>query len=107
MKEAEIIELADVLTVKLRCEIDHHTAKRIREAVDTKLYQKKPKELVLDFSGVGFMDSSGLGLIIGRAGKAEEIGAVVTVCGLSPVLYRLVRMSGLEKLECITVKGVL
>ncbi len=105
MKEAEIIEVGDILTVKLKCEIDHHTAKTIREGVDLYLYKNKPRELVLDFSGVSFMDSSGIGLIIGRAGKAEEIGAAVTVSGLSPVLYRLVRMSGIEKLKCVTVKS--
>ena len=105
MKEAEIIEVGDILRVKLKCEIDHHTAKTIREEIDFYLYKNKPKELILDFSGVSFMDSSGLGLIIGRAGKAEEIGAVVTVTGLSPVLYKLVRMSGIEKLKCVLIKS--
>lgn len=105
MKEAEITEEKNSLLVKLTCEIDHHTAKRIREEVDRRFDLMKPSELILDFSGVGFMDSSGIGLIIGRAGRAEQSGAVVTVSGLSPALRKLVRMSGVEKLECIKVKG--
>ena len=64
MKEAEIVESRGAVLVKLGCEIDHHSAKRIRERVDRELDLARPHELVLDFSGVGFMDSSGIGLIM-------------------------------------------
>ena len=64
---------------------------------------KKKATLVLDFSGVPFMDSSGLGLIIGRADRAAAIGASVRVVGLLPSLRRLVSLSGLGKLANLTV----
>ena len=103
MKNAKITLEGQTLSVYLLCEIDHHTAKSIRADVDERLMNEKPKILVLDFSKVSFMDSSGIGLILGRASKAEEIGAKVVIKGLSPTQKKLVRMSGMEKLEIISV----
>lgn len=91
------------LTVELCAEIDHHTARRIREKIDAELFLKKPEVLILDFSGVGFMDSSGLGLILGRCSVAEGIGAKVRVSGATAQLMRLIRLSGLEKIKNLTV----
>ena len=56
----------DKLTAVLVGEIDHHTAARLREEIDRKVGQMKPKELKLDFSQITFMDSSGIGLMMGR-----------------------------------------
>ena len=105
MKEDLILtERAGVLTAQIMCDIDHHTAKPMREHMDRMLFERKPQILVLDFSAVGFMDSSGIGLIIGRAEKARAIGAQVSVIGLSPTLMKLVRISGIEKLQNISLK---
>ena len=104
MKEAEIRKEGEKLFVRLCCEIDHHTAKIIREAVDERLIALAPRELVFDFSGVGFMDSSGIGLVLGRVEKAERVDACVKIIGLSPHLRKLVRISGIEKLDRITVQ---
>lgn len=94
----------DKLVAEISCEIDHHTAKEIRQIIDEKLVNKEFKILILDFSRVSFMDSSGIGLILGRAAKAEEVGATVEVVGLSSGLRRLVRMSGMERIPNIRVK---
>ena len=56
----------NTLTIYLKGEIDHHTAREIREAADSLIQLNKPSVLRLDFSGVTFMDSSGIGLIMGR-----------------------------------------
>lgn len=104
MKEAVIERCDGVVRARLRCEIDHHTAKIIREAIDLELERGGVSLLELDFSEVGFMDSSGIGLVIGRAPRAEAIGAKILLTGLSPSLLRLIRMSGVERLECITVR---
>lgn len=92
-----------VLSAKIKCEIDHHTARRMRDKIDEELYANKPELLVLDFSEVRFMDSSGLGLILGRSEKCALIGASVRLSGLSDALYKLVRLSGIEKVRNITV----
>ena len=84
-------------------EIDHHTAVAIRAAIDKAIRETLPSVVCIDFSGVEFMDSSGIGLIIGRVGVAEEIGATVEISGLSDMQRKLVRMAGLEKLSGLTI----
>lgn len=54
------------LTVWLTGELDHHSARMMREQIDAAVERTRPSVLRLDFSGVGFMDSSGIGLIMGR-----------------------------------------
>ena len=82
------------LCAELLCEIDHHTARQLREEVDEAVLAARPALLVLDFSAVGFMDSSGLGLILGRLALCERIGAALEVRGASEGVARLLRLSG-------------
>ena len=64
-------ENEDILVASIQCDIDHHTAKPMREKIDRRLSEMRPGALLIDFSQVVFMDSSGLGLIMGRAESAE------------------------------------
>lgn len=91
------------LVASILCELDHHTARRIRERIDEQLYLDCPKVLELDFSAVGFMDSSGLGLILGRCERADAIGACVRLVGLSDTLYKLIRLCGIERVRNLSV----
>lgn len=84
-------------------EIDHHAARSLREEIDRLLFKHRPDTLVLDFSGVRFMDSSGLGLIIGRAEICKSIGARVEIRGASNMLLRLLRLGGVEKIDNIRI----
>ena len=105
MKEdLKITESMAELVARPSVEIDHHTCRRLREEIDLALFEKRPKTLVLDFSEVGFMDSSGIGLILGRVEKASLIGASVEVRGLNDSLSRLVRLSGVERVKNLTLK---
>ena len=63
---------ADKLIAVLSGEIDHHQVAPVRESIDEKIETQKPKELVLDFTDISFMDSSGIGLIMGRYKKMRE-----------------------------------
>ena len=104
MKEEIILSEHDgMLIARICCDVDHHSAKLMREKIDRRLYEMKPRILVLDFSEVVFMDSSGLGLILGRSEKASAIDASVCVTGLSPGLMRLVKLGGLDKVKNLTV----
>ena len=91
------------LTAKLCCDIDHHTAKYMREKIDNALFEKKPKILIIDFTEVVFMDSSGLGLILGRAEKASALDCAVRLCGLSPALMKLVRLCGIDRVANLSL----
>lgn len=92
----QIVSENDKLTVFLNGEIDHHTAKSLREKTDQVLFLKSPAELVLDFSGVSFMDSSGVGFVMGRYKKAASIHCKTAVTGLNPRDRRIMALSGLK-----------
>lgn len=88
----------DVLTACLDGEIDHHSAPSVRNAVDEAVFMNSPKKLVLDFSDVSFMDSSGVGLIMGRYKLINGKSGTLEVRGLKKRDKRIVEMSGLKKL---------
>lgn len=103
--EVKITENGKNLIAALACELDHHTSRRVREEIDREIFAHRPELLVLDFTEVRFMDSSGIALIIGRVEVARAVGATVRVTGLSPILRRLVRLSGLEKIRELTISA--
>mgnify|MGYP002627373554 CR=1 FL=1 len=94
----EITQQGNTVTLLLTGEIDHHTAKGLRQAADDALITRRPAKLVLDFSGVTFMDSSGVGLVMGRYKAARSLGCGVTVKGLRPRDEKIMRLSGLSAL---------
>jgi stage II sporulation protein AA (anti-sigma F factor antagonist) len=86
------------MKISLSGEIDHHNAARIRESVDFLMEERMVDHLVMDFSKVTFMDSSGLALILGRYRKMRETGGSVEIVGVSPIVRRMLTLSGVDKL---------
>lgn len=83
----------------LKGEIDHHTAPELRECIDDAIIlNDAPNLIVLDFGGVTFMDSSGVGLVMGRYRLAASKGKKIRVDNLSERDYKIMKMSGIEKL---------
>ncbi|MCA0985862.1 anti-sigma F factor antagonist [Guptibacillus algicola] len=87
-----------VLLIRLEGELDHHTAEELRERVDQLLEERKIEHIVLSLEGLSFMDSSGLGVILGRYNKVKSFGGEMVVCSISPAVKRLFEMSGLFKI---------
>lgn len=96
--EVKIITDMDSMTAELSGDIDHHTAKDIRMAIDEAIENDRPKELKLDFKHVDFMDSSGIGLIIGRYKNIQAIGGELHVINVPNYIARVIKLSGLEQL---------
>lgn len=94
----------NVLTAFIDGEIDHHTAVSIREAIDEKILKDKPSVLRLDYGGVTFMDSSGIGLIMGRYKLITSCSGKLEVTNIPRNMAKVVKLSGIEKLCRITVK---
>ena len=87
-----------ILSIHVRGEIDHHTAASIRQGIDATLFEKRPAKLILDLSAVSFMDSSGLGLIMGRYSVMKELGGEMTVWNPSPETRAILTLAGMERL---------
>lgn len=90
-----------VLTAYIMGEIDHHTAKDIREEIDHTAESALPTLLILDFTDVSFMDSSGIGLVMGRYKLMKEIGGETRVTNPSPHISKVMRLAGLDRLAVI------
>ena len=88
----------EVLTAYLSGELDHHSAASIREAVDEMVESALPKTLILDFEKVPFMDSSGIGLIMGRYRTMGAVGGSLAVEHASPQLKKLMNLGGISRL---------
>ncbi len=94
----------DTLTARIIGEIDHHSAKEARERIDAALLFHRPKRLVLLLSDMRFMDSAGLGLILGRVASAKEVGAAVEIEGADARALRIMEMAGLFFRSDLTIK---
>ncbi len=88
----------DTLTVFLSGDIDHHTSKNIRESIDREMQKIMPSSLRLDFRDVHFMDSSGVGLVMGRYKTALVYGCSVCVAHMPDAVEKIMQMSGLGSL---------
>lgn len=99
--ECEIIMTTDTLIAMLDGEIDHHTAKGVREKIDSEIETNSPKILVLDFSDVTFMDSSGIGLIMGRYKLMKASGGEIRIKNPSPNTLRVLKLAGMDRLAKI------
>lgn len=91
----------NVVTAYLSGEIDHHTAKKIRDEIDNAVEVNKPSTLVLDFGEVGFMDSSGIGLVMGRFKTMQAVGGKIVVQNPSLHIKKVMRLAGLDRIANI------
>ena len=87
-----------ILVVNMVGELDHHCAENIRFKIDNKIDEMGSPNLVFDFSGVNFMDSSGIGAIIGRYRKVSEYGGRVGIINLKPEIKKVFELGGIFKI---------
>lgn len=98
----KIIATEQRVTAFLEGEIDHHTATELRMEIDNAIQVYRPKVLKLDYGDVTFMDSSGVGLVMGRVRTMSPFGGRIIVSNLSPQIYRVMQLAGLEKIAKIS-----
>ena len=95
--QLELTKQDNELTARLIGELDHHGAGEIRERIDNAVLQQRCQRLILDFSGLTFMASSGIGLIMGRYRLMNSLGGTLKLQGTSRRLETVIRLAGLEK----------
>ncbi|BCN30026.1 anti-sigma F factor antagonist [Anaeromicropila herbilytica] len=94
-----IFEVTDhCLIIKLTSELDHHCALKIREKSDSLIAKGNIKNIIFDFKEANFMDSSGIGVIMGRYKKVIFTGGKVAVTNVNETVDRIFRISGLYKI---------
>lgn len=91
-------DIGKALVVKMSGELDHHSSEIVRIKIDNKIEELGAKNLIFDFTEVNFMDSSGIGVVIGRYKKIIQYGGKVVVIGLSPKIKKVFDIAGLFKI---------
>ena len=91
-----------LLVIKITEEIDEFSVQKIRRRVDYEIERYMPKKIIFDFNNVTFMDSAGIGLIIGRYKVANMLGSKLEVANLTQGIKKIFEMSGILKLITIT-----
>ena len=88
----------NILSFKITGEIDHHSAPKVREQMDKDIFFFRPKCVILTLSGIDFMDSSGLGLILGRYTKIRDLGGVLKIEDPTKDIGKILKLAGVDKL---------
>jgi len=105
--EIKIIKQKRTLLISPQCDIDHHSAAYIREEADRIISSTGVINVAFDFSDVGFMDSSGIGMIMGRYRKVKILGGKIFVVNARPEIMRLIGLSGLGEIITVCDEGEL
>ncbi|GAA0718439.1 anti-sigma F factor antagonist [Clostridium malenominatum] len=88
----------DKLLVYMMGELDHHSAEEVRNKIDDRLSREDITKLIMDFSDVSFMDSSGIGVVIGRYKKLASKNGKVCITNVSDSVKRVFELSGMFKI---------
>ncbi len=86
------------LIVKLSGELDHHTSESLRKKIDQCYNSRNLSSIIFDLRDLKFMDSSGIGLIMGRYKICKEKSGNVSIVSTSPYINRILKMSGIYKI---------
>ncbi|MCL2545002.1 MAG: anti-sigma F factor antagonist [Clostridia bacterium] len=88
----------DTLRVRIRGELDHHIAEQVRAELDELIADERIQHLVIDMKGLTFMDSSGIGVLIGRYRTLARRRGTLSVQNMSPLIERIFQLSGLHQI---------
>ena len=88
----------NILFIKIDGEIDHHSSAELRTRIDEYIQGSNTKYIVMDFSKVGFMDSSGIGMVVGRYKNIKRVGGELCIISAGKSIKRILEMSGITSL---------
>lgn len=91
-----------LLILKLTEEIDECSVQKIRRKADYEIERYMPKKIIFDFNSVSFMDSAGIGLIIGRYRLINMLGGSLEIANVSDSIKKILEMSGILKIITVT-----
>ena len=100
--ESKFYDKDKLLILKITDEIDDHNVQNIRRKADYEIERYMPRKVIFDFDSVTFMDSSGIGLLIGRYKFANMLGGKLEVANLTQNVKKIFEMSGILKLIPVT-----
>lgn len=97
----KIQEEETMLVVELSGELDHHRAKELRQEIDEAVLHRAPDCLTLDFKEITFMDSSGIGLVMGRYKLMQSMGGTLCLRNMNSHIRRVMVLAGLDRIAVL------
>lgn len=92
----------NTLFLRLTGEMDHHTSDQLRSRINNIVEEYDIVNIVFNFKNLEFMDSSGIGVIIGRYNQVKKRNGLLLICNLNPHIEKIIRFSGLYKIAIVT-----
>ena len=86
------------LTIKITEEIDEHTTEKLRRKIDNEITRFLPRKVIFDFSDVSFMDSAGIGLLLGRYKVIKMLGGQLELLNVNKQVEKVFEISGILKI---------
>ena len=96
--ESEFLKEDKLLKIRITEDVDHHSSEKIRRMADYEITRYMPRKVLFDFDKVSFMDSAGIGMIIGRYKTANMLGGKVEMTNVNPSVKKIFEMSGVLKI---------
>ncbi len=96
--ETSYQEKDKLLIFEITEEIDHHTTEKIRRKMDHEITRYMPRKIMFNFNQVTFMDSAGIGMLMGRYKLAKMLGSKVELMKIQPSVRKVLEMSGVLKI---------
>ncbi|WP_312815350.1 anti-sigma factor antagonist [Sedimentibacter sp.] len=97
----EFLDSGQTLTIKLKGDLDHHSADESRVLIDKKINEGKYNKIVIDLKKLDFIDSSGIGFVIGRYKLIRKRNGVIEITNASSKVRKILDMSGIGKIISI------
>jgi stage II sporulation protein AA (anti-sigma F factor antagonist) len=85
----------NILIIRIRCDLDHHNTEKVRDVIDYNIEKKEVKHVLFDMEDVGFIDSSGIGLILGRYKKILAKNGRIGFINISHDITKMLKLSGI------------
>lgn len=87
-----------VLCIRIGGELDHHSTEELRAKITTLITKKNVNKVIFNFESLNFMDSSGLGLLLGRYNEINSLNGEMVVCSANETISKILEMSGVHKI---------
>ncbi len=86
------------LTIKLTEEIDQHQVDKMRRDIDNEIERYNPRKVIFDFSNISFMDSSGIGMVLGRYKLTKMLNGDFEIINVNSRMRKIFDMSGVARI---------
>lgn len=96
--DVKLSKRGTTLIIRIMEDMDHHSAQYLRQKIDNELIKSTVKNIIFDFSNVNFMDSSGIGVIVGRYKNIQKLNGKAAIINANQKIMQIFEMSGILKI---------